>query len=415
VYLIGVGWGGWGFALVSHVSCALYLFSPLLHFPPHPSITSNPYHPYLKQWSKECNHYSMDSKVHYFVEHLQSHLARSSSSRSQGEHSGDGVSGAQTSSSLPAAASEAAVAMRERTDKSPINIGDRLMSQVTAGKSARPSIEGSSSRGSKSPNLCAAESSKVSVSGIVADALTSTGASSGMAAVPSASSIPPADACLPGASPADPRASGRDGPSPPSHQPLPPRPGTMEARSETTQEELMEIINQDEFGVSEVPVFAVDPNIILHPPKESPLQPSTVTIPAITLTLGNSGTTPSPGSFSPSSQSAFKPVPGTTTSRSSPENSKASPDPVLASSSGSQAQLEAPKKKAPVMPPFREKPVTLTKFSETFLKGDWFLRMKLLDHIEEVQDNMEAWLDGIERKLAGNGVFVGSIQSKCVW
>ena len=397
-----------------------FFFPPLLSYSHLVSIHSNPHHPYLKQWSKECNHCDLDSKMSYTLKHLRSLLAQSSNLTEREDDDG-GVGGAHTSSMLSGAeGSESTAAMEERTDKSPVNICDLRTSQSAACDPAELSLEGVSSR-DKTPNSSSSSSSSSAAaaaaaaataavscamggSGISTGALPSTGASSGVAAVPPASSIPPTDACLPGASPADPRACGRDGP-PPGHQPLPPRSGTVDGRSEPAQEELMEIISQDEFGVSEVPVFAVDPNKILHPPKESPPQLSvcTVTVPAITLRLGSGGTTLSPGSFSPSSQSAFKVVPGTT-ARSSPESSKSSPVPVQAA--GGQIQPEAPKRKTSPLHLSDVKPATVTKFSEAFLKGDstnWFLRMKLLDHIEEVQDNMEAWLDGIERKLAGIG------------
>jgi hypothetical protein len=47
---------------------------------------------------------------------------------------------------------------------------------------------------------------------------------------------------------------------------------------------------------------------------------------------------------------------------------------------------------------------TLGDFAEAFVRGDttnWFRRMKLLDHIETVQDNVQAWLDMIEDSLEG--------------
>ena len=48
--------------------------------------------------------------------------------------------------------------------------------------------------------------------------------------------------------------------------------------------------------------------------------------------------------------------------------------------------------------------VTLGEFAEAFIQQDttnWFRRMKLLDHIETVQDNMQEWLDMLEKKLDG--------------
>lgn len=49
------------------------------------------------------------------------------------------------------------------------------------------------------------------------------------------------------------------------------------------------------------------------------------------------------------------------------------------------------------------------EFAEAFLQGDttnWFRRMKLLDHIETVQDNVQAWLEVIEKKLDGKRTYI---------
>ena len=51
--------------------------------------------------------------------------------------------------------------------------------------------------------------------------------------------------------------------------------------------------------------------------------------------------------------------------------------------------------------------VTLGEFAQAFIQGDktnWFRRMKLLDHIETVQDNMQEWLDMLEKKLDGKSL-----------
>ena len=48
--------------------------------------------------------------------------------------------------------------------------------------------------------------------------------------------------------------------------------------------------------------------------------------------------------------------------------------------------------------------ITLGQFAEQFLREDnsnWFRRMKLLDHIEAVQDKVQGWLDLIEQSLEG--------------
>lgn len=174
---------------------------------------------------------------------------------------------------------------------------------------------------------------------------------------------------------------------------------STEPKIEPAQEELMEIINQDEFGISEVPVFAVEPSDRLPQPSSSTLPPVTIITapPPVSLRLGGSGGAPS-SSFSPSAQSAFKPVPGSA-SKHTPSNTK--------HSANSEAGQTTPgvAKKTP-SPMSGVELVTVGEFSEAFLKGDttnWFRRMKLLDHIEQVQDNMHAWLDTIEKKLAGEG------------
>ena len=97
-----------------------------------------------------------------------------------------------------------------------------------------------------------------------------------------------------------------------------------------------------------------------------------------------------PSSFSSSTQSAFKPVTSSnlSTRTASPSKPLSKTEPSTASSSSS----------------FGMKAVTLGEFSEAFIQGDttnWFRRMKLLDHIETVQDNVQAWLEMIEQSLDG--------------
>lgn len=203
------------------------------------------------------------------------------------------------------------------------------------------------------------------------------------------------------------------------------------ATSQSEHAEMMEIVSMtdEEFGVSEVPVFAVEPDrsrqpMASLPQSSTPL--STITLPHPTSTpsqqpppssvhsqqphpssvhsqqphapsqphpSSSSAHSQSPSSFSSSTQSAFKPV---TTSNSSNRiaspskpSSKAEPSNGTSSSSFSQLGMKA---------------VTLGEFSEAFIQGDttnWFRRMKLLDHIETVQDNVQAWLEMIEQSLDG--------------
>ena len=51
-------------------------------------------------------------------------------------------------------------------------------------------------------------------------------------------------------------------------------------------------------------------------------------------------------------------------------------------------------------------PVLMKDFTEAFVRGDttnWFKRMLLLDHIENVQESICNWLDDMERELDGEG------------
>ncbi len=189
---------------------------------------------------------------------------------------------------------------------------------------------------------------------------------------------------------------------------------TAEPSTEMPQEELMEFMNQDEFGVSEVPVFAVDPNKIQHPASSSeggtvlPSMP-VVAASAVSVRLGGSGSSmPSSSTFSSSSKSAFKPVATSTSSPSKVISSSTSASATATTASSSSttslshtSDVEAASCPSPLS---STQPVTVGKFSEDFLKKDttnWFRRMKLLDHIEEVQDNMATWLNFIEERLAG--------------
>ena len=159
---------------------------------------------------------------------------------------------------------------------------------------------------------------------------------------------------------------------------------------------MMEIIDTNEFGVSEVPVFAmeVDDDHPKSTPKSTPLG-------TIAISSPQSATIP-PNSFACSSQ--FTPVISASNNLISVGSSapvipslspKATANITSLSSTGLHqlsshtGELEA---------------VTLGDFAEAFMRGDtmhWFKKMKLLDHIESVQDNVQAWLNMIEEKLEG--------------
>lgn len=186
---------------------------------------------------------------------------------------------------------------------------------------------------------------------------------------------------------------------------------------EPGEEELMEIISQDEFGVSEVPVFAMEADRQPRLPARYLPPLSVMATPTGAARLpntdcgssGSNGVAISTTSFSPSVQSAFKPVVAAST--------KPSPHKIISTSAGINTNALGPNlslNSAPTvttvaeasLPPSlpRIEPVTLGEFSEAFLQGDttnWFRRMKLLDHIEAVQDNVQAWLDLIGKKLTG--------------
>ncbi len=179
-------------------------------------------------------------------------------------------------------------------------------------------------------------------------------------------------------------------------------------------ETMMEIMNEDEFGVSEVPVFAMEADNAEQKPCLP--QPSSSAAPlTISTSLSSTSLTslvPCSG-FSPSAQSAFKPITsksnllnnnvstgisGITSLKPEPPQSKSVPD------SGSHSPLQELSSKSKGM-----EAVTLGEFAHAFMQGDmtnWFRRMKLLDHIEAVQDNVQAWLEMVEKKLEGSQLTV---------
>ena len=188
-----------------------------------------------------------------------------------------------------------------------------------------------------------------------------------------------------------------------------------DATLESEQAETMEMVSicDSEFGVPEIPVYARPTGI---PPHVQSMLPVPLSILTSSLQASSSSSsasspsaavpTPSP-SFCPSPQSAFKPV---TPSKSTLVRTSASshkpapppphPPPVAGVGPCSSSSLNEPARPEGV----KTEAVTLGEFSEEFLQRDtsnWFRRMKLLDHIETVQDNIEAWLETVEKQLQG--------------
>ena len=256
----------------------------------------------------------------------------------------------------------------------------------------------------------------------------------------------------------------------------------------TLEAELMEIVNlNEEFGVSEIPVFAMQPGRTFQPMATllqsrllstplsvitPPLPPSSPAVPSLSprpslqnpLSIITSSMHPSspavpslspmlrpptpltiitapsplssPSGFSPSTQSAFKPVAGTCSpGRAAIVKAEPSPDPKTGSSSsvsldavestssnvGTEGSKGGPNVDAEGSNVGKQgssemEAITLGEFAEAFVQGDmtnWFRRMKLLDHIETVQDNVQAWLDMIEESLEGENHMAG-FQAICV-
>lgn len=179
-------------------------------------------------------------------------------------------------------------------------------------------------------------------------------------------------------------------------------PGT----SATSQEDMMELVTicDNEFGIPEIPVFASSATGFVPQ--------SNLPVPLSVITSSGSPAVPSPSpkGFCPSPQSAFRPVtPSKPSLQNTPQKSGGPlpppppppPPPAAAAQPCTSSSLES---EEPAQGNLGMEAVTLGEFAEAFLQADttnWFKRMKLLDHIETVQDNVQAWLEVIERKLDG--------------
>ena len=174
--------------------------------------------------------------------------------------------------------------------------------------------------------------------------------------------------------------------------------------TEPAEEDLVTLISEDEFGVSEVPVFATAANSLPHLPARFLPQLSVVTNLATAKLQGmgcdSDEVIRKPPSFSPSAQSAFKPVAGACNM----------PSPVKVNHHGVNAMGSTPGLARPMVAELPECPGLSGQepvpqgVTEDLLKGDptnWFCSMKLFDHLEAVYGNVNAWLDQIDSKLAG--------------
>lgn len=189
-----------------------------------------------------------------------------------------------------------------------------------------------------------------------------------------------------------------------------------------------EVIN-DEFGVQELSVFALDTdnNTSLQTNNVHSSVSQSLPRPSSSLCVQSSVGSSSPTKLISSSRSAFKPVVTTTlhtsaggqlktsvssnnsvvssahSSNSTPltvgpaqtiqsftdVNSRSPRVSVIASSLSSSSTMDS---------------VSLGEFAEAFMQGDttnWFQRMQLLDHIENVQEKVSTWMDTLDQQLEG--------------
>ena len=153
-----------------------------------------------------------------------------------------------------------------------------------------------------------------------------------------------------------------------------------------------EVIN-DEFGVQELSVFAVNPDAKPTTTAECTLTSTAVTQPPLVSS--------SPSKLIMSTRSAFTPVVApsslaTTTIYPTSSPLKAGPPPTTPSKTQSETSV-------PNLASAMDS-VSLGDFADAFMQGDttnWYQRMRLLDHIENVQEKMSSWMDSLEQQLEG--------------
>ena len=157
-----------------------------------------------------------------------------------------------------------------------------------------------------------------------------------------------------------------------------------------------EVIN-DEFGVQELSVFAVNPDA-----KPTTTVERTLTSTAVTHSPLVSS---SPSKLITSTRSAFTPVMAPSSLAMTTPNQASSPlkaGPPQTNPSKTQSETSVPDLASAM------DSVSLGEFADAFMQGDttnWYQRMRLLDHIEGVQEKVSLWMDSLEQQLEGGWVW----------
>ena len=174
-----------------------------------------------------------------------------------------------------------------------------------------------------------------------------------------------------------------------------------------------EVIN-DEFGVQELSVFALNSNN--NSPSQINNGPSShsrtltsmessssrsafkpVGTPTVLTSVGGPLTTAVPSTMSSMHSSNTTPLtvgPAQTIQSFTDVNSRSPRVSVIASSLSSSSTMDS---------------VSLGEFAEAFMQGDttnWFQRMQLLDHIENIQEKVSTWMDMLDQQLEGECLYL---------
>ena len=196
--------------------------------------------------------------------------------------------------------------------------------------------------------------------------------------------------------------------------------GAVKSETESSSLEIT-----DEFGVQETSVFALEGSSLSEGDVKS--KPKTKSQ-AFTNTTAGTFSTCSPSKLISSANSAFRPVASPSkalTLNKSPSKLDANRSSHIVSPSKSDQPLTnfELKPKLATNPIYSQtlsslealksessmESVSIEEFSEAFMQADttnWFQRMLLLDHIEDVQDKIAAWMASVDKQLDGESIII---------
>lgn len=443
------------------------------------TLHSNPRHPYLKQWAKECAHLSQDDIMSYLITALQPVSYDSEGTKESSAHPTtsrtDGSAGVKDAqevdeNNLRENANSDVNVPPEKLSSSPINIAALHLEPLPHSCSVTPTLPPPVSSSSSSSLTTAIESSSFDPKSMKLAPLPPLSVEDlhNMTAVILKSSVLQSTPTVTQAAHQTSRLTPSESvPTSASFEPLPDTENPIPSSEkplldlEDTKDSFGSSLEMnEEFGVQEMSVFAVD-DTSAHPsavesktgasqmpvfavgartsPSETELKPreseqDQTKSPPVSSHLPLSITTsapipiPSPSKLVSSSRSAFKPViiPLTTSSASnhltsllasqkaSTSNGRPPTTLGLKSSTSTSTSLDHRQQpKAEGNPNSLQTlssakstmdTVTLGKFAEAFMHGDttnWVNRMLLFDHVEAVQNKVIAWMELIEKQLEG--------------